>query len=213
MTLQNGVGNVDIIKRNLSGSPLIAGVTSEGANLVDVSHVRHAGKGKTSFGPIEQGRPGLEFLSRLVSVMKSAGLDAELSDDPESLIWSKLLVNAGINALTAICRVNNGKLLEMDATRSMMSDLVREGWEVVLGKKIKPVYQDPVARVEEVCRLTAANYSSMFMDMKEGRQTEIDFINGAIVREGEALGLPCPRNEMVTKIVRSLESLRTAGDT
>lgn len=212
MTLQNGVGNVEIIGRNLSQSPLIAGVTSEGANLVDDCHVRHAGKGKTLFGAIERGRPGREFLSELVSVMRSAGLDAELSDDPQSLIWSKLLVNAGINALTAICGVSNGRLLEMDPARSIMADLVLEGWEVLLRKKIKPVYEDPVARVEEVCRLTAANYSSMYMDMKEGRQTEIDFINGAIVREGAALGLPCPRNDMVTKIVRSLESLRTAAE-
>jgi len=212
MTLQNGVGNVEIIGRNLSGSPLIAGVTSEGANLVDDRHVRHAGKGKTSFGPTERGRPGHEFLSELVSIMRSAGLDAELSDDPQSLIWSKLLVNAGINALTAICKVRNGRLLEMDPARSMMADLVLEGWEVVRRKKIKPVYEDPVARVEEVCRLTAENYSSMYMDMKKGRQTEIDFINGAIVREGTALGLACPRNDMATKMVRSLESLRTAKD-
>ena len=207
LTLQNGVGNVETISRNLPGSPLIAGITSEGANLADAGHVRHAGKGKTSFGPIEHGRPGHEFLDTLTSIMRSAGLDVEFSDDPQSLIWSKLLVNAGINALTATFMVRNGQLLEVDPARKLMADLVLEGWEVVRRKKIKPVYEDPVARVEEVCRRTAVNYSSMYMDMKEGRRTEIDFINGAIVREGAALGLSCPRNDMVTNIVRGLELL------
>jgi 2-dehydropantoate 2-reductase len=213
LTLQNGVGNVEIISRNLPGSPLIAGITSEGANLADAAHVRHGGKGKTFFGPIEHGRPDREFLDRLASIMRTAGLDVELSNDPQSLIWSKLLVNAGINALTAIFMVRNGQLVEVDPARRLMSDLVLEGWEVVRRKKIKPVYEDPVAHVEEVCRRTAANYSSLYMDMKEGRQTEIDFINGAIVREGAALGLPCPRNDMVAKIVRGLELLRVSAKT
>ncbi|OHD63961.1 MAG: hypothetical protein A2176_15180 [Spirochaetes bacterium RBG_13_51_14] len=210
LTLQNGVGNAEIIGRNCPVSPVIAGITSEGANLAADNHVRHAGRGKTSFGPVEQGRPGPGFLEELASIMRDAGLDVELSTDPQSLVWGKVLVNAGINALTAILSVQNGRLLEIDPARELMARLVREGQEVVRRKKISQVYDDPVARVAEVCRLTAANYSSMYMDMKHGRRTEIDYINGAIVREGASLGAPCPCNETVTGIIRSLEQIKGA---
>ncbi|OHD72373.1 MAG: hypothetical protein A2W19_13575 [Spirochaetes bacterium RBG_16_49_21] len=206
LTLQNGVGNVEIISRNLPGSSLIAGITSEGANLADVNHVRHAGRGKTAFGPITAGSPGRGFLEELAKLMGSAGLDVELSTEPESLVWGKVLVNAGINPLTAILQVRNGALLELEPARELMKELVLEGWEVLLRKELKAAYDDPVARVEEVCRLTAANYSSMHQDIKQGRRTEIDFINGAIVREGARLGVKCPVNDAIMKIVQALES-------
>jgi 2-dehydropantoate 2-reductase len=137
--------------------------------------------------------------------MRSAGLDVELTADPLSLVWSKVVVNAGINPLTAILRVQNGRLLEIDPARKLMSDLVTEGWEVLKRKGITPAYQDPLVRVEEVCRLTASNYSSMCQDIMHGRPTEIDFINGAIEREGRETGVPCPYNDTVTKIVHAIE--------
>jgi 2-dehydropantoate 2-reductase len=210
MTLQNGIGNAETIARYCAGSPVIAGITSEGANLAADNHVRHAGRGKTIFGPVVPGMPGSSFMNELVSIMRKAGLDAELSGDPQSLVWGKVLVNAGINALTAILQVKNGQLLEIEPARILMKDLVLEGREVVMSKGIALVDSDPVVRVEEVCRLTAANYSSMCMDIRHSRRTEIDFINGAIVREGAALGLSCPYNDAVTKLVKGLEGRKTA---
>ncbi|MBP7738698.1 MAG: 2-dehydropantoate 2-reductase [Spirochaetes bacterium] len=206
MTLQNGVGNIEMIMANCPGNAVIAGVTSEGANLAAENHVRHAGKGKTLFGTVMEGRPDGGFMEELVATMRKGGLDAELSADPQSLVWGKVLVNAGINALTAIFRVRNGRLLEIEPARALMKDLVLEGKEVILRKGLRLIDADPVARVEEVCRRTAENYSSMYMDIKNGRRTEIDFINGAIVREGAALNMPCPYNDAVVKIVKGLES-------
>lgn len=208
MTLQNGVGNVEAIRRALPGAVILAGTTSEGANLRGVNHVRHAGKGKTAFGLMENDRDRGGFIDALASLMRDAGMDTDVSNDPLSLIWGKVLVNAGINALTALLSVQNGRLLDIEPARALMADLVREGWEVVKSKGLNPPYRDPVARVEEVCRLTAENYSSMYMDMKEGRMTEIGFINGAIVREGASLGLPCPCNGAVTAIIRGMEQVK-----
>lgn len=206
MTLQNGVGNAELIARSCPSSAVIAGITSEGANLAAENHVRHAGSGKTSFGPIEYGKPGDRFLEELLAILVRAGLDAELSGDPQSLIWEKALVNAGINPLTAILSVRNGKLLEIDQARALMADLVREGCDVVRRKGYRLMCEDPVARVEEVCRRTAENFSSMYSDIINRRPTEIDFINGAIVREGAAIGVACPRNDAVTKIIHALQA-------
>ncbi len=207
MTLQNGVGNIEMIMENCPGNPVIAGVTSEGANLAAENHVRHAGKGKTLFGTVMEGRPDGGFMEELAATMRKGDLDAELSADPQSLVWGKVLVNAGINALTAILGVRNGQLLAIEPARALMKDLVLEGKEVILRKRLTLLDEDPVARVEEVCSRTAANYSSMYMDIKNGRRTEIDFINGAIVREGEALGVSCPYNDAVVKIVKGMGEL------
>ena len=80
-----------------------------------------------------------------------------------------------------------------------------EGWDLTKKRGITIPYEDPVERVEEVCRMTSQNYSSMYQDMKFGRRTEIDFINGAIAKEGKSIGHPCPFNEFVTKIIHGLE--------
>ncbi len=208
MTLQNGVGNIEMITGNCPGNPVIAGITSEGANLAADNHVRHAGKGKTIFGKVMKGRPDDGFMEQLAAIMRKGGLDAELSSDPQSLVWGKVLVNAGINALTAILWVRNGELLEIEPARALMKDLVLEGKEVIMRKGLTFLDEDPVVRVEDVCRRTAGNYSSMYMDIKNGRRTEIDFINGAIVREGASLGVMCPYNDAMVKIVKCLGSDR-----
>lgn len=212
LTLQNGLDNPDIIARELPDSPLLAGVTSEGANLAAHDHVRHAGKGKTSFGPMTPGKPAPAFVEELVSLFREAGLDAELSGDPRSLLWSKVLVNAGINPLTAILGVRNGRLLEIEPARRLMGALVLEAGEVARQKGVALTFDDAVAQAEEVCRLTAENYSSMYMDMKKGRRTEIDSINGAVVREGATVGLECSRNQAVTRLVQALELVKRDGE-
>jgi 2-dehydropantoate 2-reductase len=205
MTLQNGVDNADIIRKNLPESLLLAGVTSEGAYLVDINHVRHAGRGKTVFGRVDCDGPEDGFGNEILSLFRTAELDAEIVSDPVASIWNKALLNAGINPLTAILGVRNGELLKIESARDLMARLVTEVWEVLNAKKISLEYQHPVSRIEEVCRLTAANYSSMYMDIKHRRRTEIDFINGAIAREAKKLNLACPNNEAITKIVRALE--------
>ncbi len=208
LTLQNGLDNPDAIARELPDAPLLAGITSEGANLAAHDHVRHAGRGKTAFGPLTAGALPPAFLEELLDLFRRAGLDAELSSDPRSLIWGKVLVNAGINPLTAVLGVQNGRLLQIEPARQLMAELVREAREVAWQKRVALPYDDPVARTEEVCRLTAENYSSMYMDMSKGRRTEIDSINGAVVREGASLGLECPRNQAVTRMVLALEAAR-----
>lgn len=208
LTLQNGAGNIETIAKLLPDAPLIAGVTSEGALLVNERHVRRAGKGITSFGPIELGRPEDACIDRIASVMRNGGMDVEISSDPRSLVWGKVIINAAINPLTALLDVTNGSLLEIPPARGLMAQIVDEAWRVVRSMRCNPPFVDPIARVEEVCRLTAENVSSMRADIKKRRRTEIKYINGAIVREGSVRGIPCPVNEAMTQLVRALELSR-----
>lgn len=209
MTLQNGVDNADIIRNKLPDSPLLAGVTSEGAYLVNVNHVRHAGKGKTVFGNVDFDRTDHRLDREILNLFRTAGLDAEIVSNPAASIWNKALLNAGINGLTAILGVRNGELITIKPARELMARLVIEASTVLKAKDISLQYANPVSQVEKVCRMTADNFSSMYMDIKHRRRTEIDFINGAIVREAKLYDLECPNNDAITKIVKALEQKAT----
>ncbi len=208
LTLQNGFGNADTIGKIYKKGSIIAGTTSEGANLISEGHVKHAGRGKTSFGFALKRNMDDEILKDAAAIFNNAGLDTEISNDVDGLIWGKVLVNAGINALTAIFNVPNGRLLEIEEARGIMKNLITEAWELLQIMDIKLPFDDPVKKTEDVCRLTASNLSSMNRDMSSGRRTEIDFINGAIVREGKRMGISCPYNETISGIILALEKIK-----
>lgn len=204
LTLQNGIGNVQILNDYFGSEKVIAGVTNHGATLLGIGHVRHAGKGETIIGRAD-GKV-LGAIRDVANIMAKAGFDTKVSKDIDSVIWSKLVINAGINALTAITRLKNGMLIEHDGTREILRSAVQEAVKVVKRKKVKLAYDDPIQKVESVCKGTAANVSSMLQDVLNQKRTEIDFINGAIIRQGKALGIPIPVNEVLTNLVKTIEA-------
>ncbi|MDD5423124.1 MAG: ketopantoate reductase C-terminal domain-containing protein, partial [Candidatus Omnitrophica bacterium] len=111
----------------------------------------------------------------------------------------------GINALTGILRIPNGRLLEYEESRELLRSSVQEAVKIVKRKRVKLAYDDPIQKVESVCKATAFNVSSMLQDVLNRKRTEIDFINGAIVRQGKALGIPTPVNDVLTNIIKTLE--------
>lgn len=203
LTLQNGLGNVELISRTVGGDKTIGGITSQGANVIGPGAIIHAGTGKTIIGTPAD-RP-TEYLEKTRAILESAGFEPQLSFDLEGTIWGKLVINVGINALTAILRVNNGRLLDFDGSRSMMKAAVDEAVAVAAAKKIHLAYENPLARVEEVCKLTAGNVSSMLQDVLAKRRTEIGTINGAVAWLGGGVGVPTPTNELLTLLVQTIE--------
>jgi 2-dehydropantoate 2-reductase len=129
----------------------------------------------------------------------------------EGTIWSKLLINAAINPLTAILHLKNGELLNYVETREIMQSTAEEGARIAKAKKLTLKWVDPFAQVERVCQATAENYSSMLQDILNHKRTEIDFINGAIVREGESVGIPTPINSTLTRLVKAVEGVEPKG--
>ena len=211
LTLQNGIGNVQILNDYFGEDKVIAGVTNHGSTLLSTGHVRHAGKGDTIIGKAD-GKLSRE-LRDVVTILTKAGFPTKISKDIDSVIWSKLLINVGINALTAITRLNNGKIVAYDEARELVRSAVQEAARVVKRKRIKLTYDDPIQKVESVAKATAANVSSMLQDVLNKNRTEIDFINGAIVRHGKATGIPTPVNEILTRLVKTIEkSYEDSGD-
>jgi len=204
MTLQNGLGNVEKIESVVGKGKVIAGVTSHGSTLLGPGHIRHAGEGDTYLG--EADGNATDRLSKIVDVFNAAGIKCNVADNILSLIWSKLIVNVGINALTSITGLRNGQLLDYPSTEELLELAVAEALDVAEVKGIKLQYQDSVSHVKEVCRLTAENKSSMFQDVLNKRKTEIEMINGAIVREGEKEGIDTPVNKVLTNLVTALQA-------
>jgi 2-dehydropantoate 2-reductase len=204
LTLQNGIGNVQILNDHFGPEKVIAGVTNHGSTLLDTGHVRHAGKGETVIGTHKGKTTGR--IKEVAALLSAAGFDTKISKDIDSVIWSKLIINVGINALTAITRLKNGMLVERDGTRTILRDAVQEASKIVKRKKIKLSYDDPIQKVESVCRATSANVSSMLQDVLNKKRTEIDFINGAITRQAKALGMQAPVNAVLTELVKTIEA-------
>jgi 2-dehydropantoate 2-reductase len=202
VTLQNGVGNVEILEHIFGKERILGGVTSEGATLLGPGKIRHAGQGETIIGP--GGDPDGPA-EKLVSAFGQAGFKTKSVDNVSHLIWGKLIINVGINALTAITRLKNGRLPKVPGTRLVLEEAVKEAVSVAAAKNIQLPYPDPLDRVIQVCEATAGNIASMLQDVLKEKETEVDAINGAIVREGKALGIPTPVNLTLTSLVHAIQ--------
>lgn len=205
VTLQNGLGNEGIIRKHLGADRSAAGVTSQGATFLEAGRIRHAGRGPTHLCMSDKKN---NRLVPFVEELNRAGFDAHIEENIENLIWSKLIINVGINALTALTALPNGKLLDYKETKEIMADLVNEALQVTRAKGIQLTLADPLQRVYEIALQTAANRSSMLQDFDNNRVTEIDFINGAIVREAEKLAIQVPVNRTITRLVKTIEGHR-----
>ena len=202
LTLQNGLGNIEQISGVIGAERVIAGTTAHGATMLSAGKIRHAGKGKTIIG--ELGGHESDRIRKMAAVLEDAGMETVISGNVLGLVWDKLLVNVGINALTGITKLYNGQLLDYPEIEELLEKAVSEGVAVARAKGIVLGFDDPVAHTKDLCKATAANKSSMLQDILNGRQTEIDRMNGAIVREGKALGIETPVNLALTNLITYL---------
>ena len=203
--LQNGIAHIN--DGQPTGRATIAyGTTTEGATLLAPGHVRHAGHGLTHLGFRSLDNDvALNRLNLLAGIFRHAGLPTITTDKIIDRLWAKLFINVGINALTAIHDCANGELLTLPGARERMRTAVAEA-EMVARLQGIHIDGDPFAATEEVCRKTAENISSMLQDIRRRRRTEIDAINGAVVKAGRALGLDTPENDRLLRQVREIES-------
>ena len=202
ITLQNGLGNLEVLQAALGHGRVIQGVTAQGAMMLEPGRVKHAGTGLTYFAHL----PGKDHvLSHLTNLLNAAGLPAKILADVKSLQWGKLAVNAGINPLTAILRVPNGHLIEHEIVSQVMCAAAEETALVAKALGISLPFPDASERVMEVAEATATNFSSMLQDVLRGVPTEIDAINGAVANHGRLTGVPTPINDELWRQVRNIQ--------
>ena len=202
LTLQNGLGNEEAICKRVDPRKVILGVTNHGATFLGPGRIRHAGWGKTYIGELN-GKVTAR-VTQLAQVFTRAGIETEVSSNIQSLVWNKLFINVGINAVAALTGLKNGHLLDYPETLRLMEALVSEAVAVARKKGIL-IEGNPIEKVKAVAEATRENRCSMGQDFDNRRKTEIDAINGAVVLEAERLDISVPYNQMITDLVKVIE--------
>ena len=203
LTLQNGLYNLETIAGIVGKNRVLGGVTAHGATRLGCGRIRHAGSGETVFGSLS-GEQRTQ-LTGVCELLNAAGIRTTTTTDVTGTIWSKLIINAAINPLTALTRLTNGEIIECAELLDVQKRVTEEACAVAATQGITIHYASPVEKVKDVCRATAPNKSSMLQDILNGKKTEIDYINGAIVAEGTACGVSTPYNQILTRLVKALE--------
>ena len=205
MTLQNGMGNAEIIAEHTPSNRVLAGTTSHGATMLKAGSIRHAGAGPTTVGMWAGGAKEFQIARQIADQFTQAGIETAAVEAVRPVIWDKLLVNVGINAITALTGIKNGQILDLESTREISRVAVEEAAAVAQAQGIV-IRKDPVAHVFQVAAATAANRSSMGQDVDHRRPSEIKAINGFVVREAGRMGLTAPVNQTLSALVETMEA-------
>jgi 2-dehydropantoate 2-reductase len=206
LSLQNGLDNEVKIAKAIGEERTLGGVTSHGLTFVEPGHVHHAGVGETKIGEMD-GKES-DRIKVFASAFASMGIETVISRDIKKEIWIKGIVNAGINPLTALTRLKNGFLLKVPSLEKLLEVTCQECIEVARTDGIDLSDCDAIEKTKNVARLTSENRSSMLQDIERGRKTEIDSINGRIVKIGENNGIATPINSTLVSLIKGIEKGR-----
>jgi 2-dehydropantoate 2-reductase len=202
LTLQNGLGNLEDMTREVGPERLLAGVGLLGVTRRDEGRIVYAGRGAIFIGAPAASRVTAPEIAAVVDLFRHAGLECHPRGDIEAVLWEKLVVNVGINPLTALLRVPNGALRQLDQAWAVAVAAAQEAQAVAAAAGLQ-LSGDPAGRLTQVCTQTAANHSSMLQDILAGRPTEIEALNAQVAARGQALGLATPVNDLLTRLLRA----------
>jgi 2-dehydropantoate 2-reductase len=209
LTLQNGLGNLETLGEMLGYERMLLGMTYHGATLEGPGRARHTAIGQTFVG--EPSGPLTARVERIAQAFTEAGLPTEATDSLWSLAWGKLIVNAAMNATCALTGSSGSDILASESARTWVGLVAHEAAAVAVGLGIALPYPDPAVRVWQHCATVGPARPSMLQDVQRGRLTEIDAINGAVVREGIRLGIPTPYNQALVLLVKAYQDTARAG--
>ena len=196
--LQNGVDNADRLRAVLPDHEVAAAVVYVASEMAGPGHVRHHGRGELVLEPSAATHV-------LAKALAAAGVPTEVSGDVRAALWSKLILNCAYNAVSAIAQLPYGKTVVGEGVRDVMRDVIAECLDVARAEGVQ-VPAAMIAGIDKLADSMPAQLSSTAQDLARGRHTEIDYLNGLIVRRGEALGIATPANRVLWALVKLLES-------
>ena len=197
MSLQNGVDNADRLQAALD-RPVLPVVVYVATEMAGPGHVRHHGRGELAFGAAGVG-------ADLAALFEAAGVPVLLSDNVRGILWSKLILNCAYNALSAIARQPYGALVQAEGVQAVMRDVVDECLAVARADGVVPA-DEAWGAVERIAQTMPTQFSSTAQDLMRGKPSEIDHLNGYVMRRGAALGVATPVNRVLHTLVKLLDS-------
>ncbi|MDP6041069.1 MAG: ketopantoate reductase family protein [Candidatus Latescibacteria bacterium] len=204
LTLQNGLGNIEILTEMLGEDRVMAGLTFHSGDLKAPGQVTHTNKGPTYLGELDRSKS-----DRLITVYEcllKADVEPVLEPDIMATIWGKFVHNCGLNAICAITDLRPGNIREVPAVDEFQTKIIEETLALVEAKGIEIPEKDPMTMIKEY---SAQKFHrvSMVQHLKRGRVTEIDALNGYVARESEHLGLKAPYSDALTMLIKGLQHI------
>jgi 2-dehydropantoate 2-reductase len=208
LNLQNGVDNAERIQARIE-QPVVPAVVYVATEMAGPGHVKHHGRGDLVVGTLDARLPS-GALEAIQALFASSGVPVALSQNVRGELWAKLVVNCAYNALSAITQLPYGELVRGAGIREVMGDVVEEALAVAKTSGVR-MAEDMIARTYAIAEAMPAQYSSTAQDLARGKPTEIDHLNGYLVRRGEAIGVPTPVNRVLHALVLLLERKASGG--
>ena len=200
LCLQNGVDNADRLRKVLPQHAVAAAVVYVATEMAGPGHVKHHGRGELVMEPA-----GTSDL--VAQALIAAGVPTEVSSNVRGALWAKLILNCAYNAVSAIAQLPYGKTVQGEGVKDLMRDVVNECLAVAQADGVQ-VVGDAHAAVDKLAGSMPSQLSSTAQDLARGKRSEIDYLNGLIVKRGEALGVATPANRVLWALVKLLEEKR-----
>jgi 2-dehydropantoate 2-reductase len=204
MLIQNGLGTEELVADALGTTHVLRATTCMGALRKVPGEVIATGCGLTEIGSRYPENYG--FVTQVTEMLRECGFDVRSSTNIEGVVWTKTLVNAGINPVGALTGFTNGEVYKNPKLRNLVIQLVKEAVKIVEALGIELTTEDPVRYTLGTAKATGNNINSMLQDLRAGKRTEIDSITGEIIRLGNELGIPTPSSEVVYALIKAIES-------
>ncbi len=198
LCLQNGVDNAERLRAVLPGISVAAAVVYVATEMAGPGHLRHHGRGELVIEP----SPASE---QVAQALMTAGVPTEISHNVRGALWAKLILNCAYNALSAVGRIAYGELVQQPGVNEVMRDVVAESRAVAAADGVS-LPADVDAAVRRIAETMPGQFSSTAQDLMRGKPSEIDHLNGFVVRRGEALGVPTPANRVLWVMVKLVET-------
>ena len=201
-SVQNGVGNEELIAEHVKY--VIRGTTFPAGHLIAPGHVGFDIKGDTWIGPFEPAHTSMSKVEELAGLITRSGMNTIALKDARGAQWTKLIFNAATNPVGALTLLHHGAATRFAPTGQLFNDLIAEGETVARALGIE-LHADPRALVQKGANAPGKHRASMLQDVMARRQTEVDFMNGAIVKWGEQTRVPTPLNKAIWELIKGLE--------
>ena len=216
VSLQNGLGNVEEIKKFIDIDRIVYGSTTIGAAKSSFSTVIAGGSGIVNIGGADKNN-----IMKVDSLLKDSGFDSQITDDPDSVVWKKAIINAGINPIAALLNIPNGKILSNEYALTLQENIIKEAVNAAIANNIEIKFDEILQTTRDVCTKTSGNLCSMLQDIqnekkscskiqdvRNERKTEIESITGKIIEYGENKGLNMQFNKSLYLLIKSMESIK-----
>ncbi len=201
-SVQNGVGNEEVIAEHVER--VIRGTTFPAGRVTEPGVVHMDTRGDTWLGPFEPKPASMDAVTRLAEAITAGGMNTKALPDARGAQWTKLIFNAATNPLGALTRLTHGRVCELPETRRLITQLVDEGKAVAAALGIT-LASDPDELVDHAAKVAYEHRASMLQDVLAERATEVDALNGGIVRFGAEQGVPTPMNQAIAALIKGLE--------